>query len=148
VFLWDAAAVTEDGVNIYASKFTWDNPGHLLRHMGMLLYHRGLQEAFKLSPDDARFVAHRIRMYHRVFAFLSVRYFVKKRELWPRELVQLTRRDPTFWLWYPAWALYIAAAYPLRLYDPIKRGDIYHPEAGRTVERPAVLFPEKVGILP
>jgi hypothetical protein len=65
---------TEDGVNIYASKFTWDNPGHLLRHMGMLLYHQELQKAFKLSPDDAAFVAHRIRMYHRVFAFLSPKH--------------------------------------------------------------------------
>jgi hypothetical protein len=57
---------------------------------------------------------------------LTVRYFVKKREAWPLELVNLTRHDPTFWLWYPLRALTISAAYALRLYHPIKRGDIYH----------------------
>lgn len=72
-------------------------------------------------------MAGRVRRYRRLFAFLTVRYFVKKREAWPRELVALTRSDPAFWLWYPAWALYIVAAYPLRFYDPIKCGDIYHP---------------------
>jgi succinoglycan biosynthesis protein ExoW len=119
----------EDGVNIYASKFTWDNPGHLLRHMGILLFHYRLRQNLSLSTDDARLVANRIRQYRRLFAFLTVRYFVKKREAWPRELTTMTRRDPAFWLWYPAWALTISAAYALRLYDPIKRGDIYHAPA-------------------
>jgi hypothetical protein len=46
-----------------------------------------------------------VRLYRRLFAFLTVRYFVKRREAWPRELIAMTRRDPAFWLWYPAWAL-------------------------------------------
>jgi succinoglycan biosynthesis protein ExoW len=121
----------EDGINIYASKFTWDNPGHLSRYMGTLLFHYRLQHTFSFAPDDARLVSARIRLYRRLFAFLTVRYFLKKREPWPRQLIDMTRRDPTFWLWYPAWALTISTAYVLRLYDPIKRGDIHHPAAGR-----------------
>jgi hypothetical protein len=54
-----------------------------------------------------------------------VRYFFKKREAWPRELIDSTRRDPSFLLWYPAWVLYVAITYPLGLYNPIKQGDIY-----------------------
>jgi hypothetical protein len=38
----------------------------------------------------------------------------------------LVRADKSFLLWYPASALYVAAAYSLHLYDPIKRGDVYH----------------------
>ena len=118
-----------DGVNIYAGKYTWENPGHLLRHMGIILYYNRLQQQLPLSPDDASFIAGRVRLYHRVFAFLSVRYFVKKRQLWPRDLRRMTRRDPRFWLWFPAWAFYVAVAYPIGVYDPIRQGDIHHPEA-------------------
>jgi hypothetical protein len=32
----------------------------------------------------------------------ALRRSVKKREKRPRELIDLTRRDPVFWLWHPA----------------------------------------------
>jgi succinoglycan biosynthesis protein ExoW len=43
-----------DGVNIYASKFTWDDPGHLTRHMGILLFHYRLQDTLSLA-ESSRF---------------------------------------------------------------------------------------------
>jgi len=116
-----------DGVNIFASKYTWDDPGHLMKYFGTLLYYEKLRKTCRLSAQDAAFVESLVQRYHRVFAFLSVRYFLKKRELWPRKLVELTRNDPRFWLWYPALALYVSLTYPLGLYDPFKSGDIYRP---------------------
>jgi hypothetical protein len=99
--------------------------------MGVILFHYRLQKTLPLSSDDARLVAGRVRLNRRLFAYLTVRYFLKKREAWPRELIAMTCDDPLFWLWYPAWALYVAAAYSVGLYDPIKSGDVYHPAADR-----------------
>jgi succinoglycan biosynthesis protein ExoW len=120
-----------DGVNIFASKYSWEDPGHLLKYMGTILYYEKLLETCQLSRKDAGFVSGLVRRYHRTFAFLSVRYFVKKRELWPLKLVELTRCDPAFWLWYPAWAGYVLLGYALGFYDPFKRGDI-HPAPEET----------------
>jgi succinoglycan biosynthesis protein ExoW len=124
-------ALFADGVNIFASKFSWDNPGHLMRYFGTILYYNRMLETLPLSKEDAAFATNRRRMYRRLFAFLTVRYFLKKREPWPRTLVDLTRSDRRFWLWYPAWVLYVSATYPLRLYDPVKRGDVFDPGAAR-----------------
>ena len=118
-----------DGVNIFASKYTWNDTGHLFKYMGTILYYERLRKTCQLSCNDAEFVSCIVRRYHRVFAFVSVRYFIKKRELWPRKLVELTRCDPGFWLWFPAWASYVTIAYPLGLYNPFKRGDIYQAPA-------------------
>jgi succinoglycan biosynthesis protein ExoW len=118
-----------EGVNIYESRYSWENPGHLIRHMGIVLYYNKLQHQLPLAADDAAFIAGRAEMFRRVFAFLAVRYFRKKRELWPRELIELTRCDPGFWWWFLPKALYVAAAYPLRLYDPFKSGDIHQQPA-------------------
>jgi hypothetical protein len=113
-----------DGINIFASKFGWDDPGHLCRYFGTILYYRRLDSALPLLKTDLDLVRSRTRMYKRIFAFLSVRYFVKKRKLWPKQLVELTRRDKGFWLWYPKWVIYVLVCYPLGLYDPFK-SDIY-----------------------
>jgi succinoglycan biosynthesis protein ExoW len=122
-----------DGVNIFASKYTWDDPGHLLKYMGTIVYYEKLLKTCALSRKDAAFVSGLVRRYHRVFAFLSVRYFTKKRELWPQKLIELTRSDPGFWLWYPAWVAYVSVGYALGFYDPFKRGDIYRAPAATTV---------------
>jgi succinoglycan biosynthesis protein ExoW len=122
-------ALFADGVNIFASKYTWDNPGHLLKYMGTILFYEKLAATVRLSRSDADFIARHIRLCHRVFAFLSVRYFVKKRELWPRKLMELTRCDRRFWIWYPAWAFFVSIGYVLGLYDPFKRGEIYRAPA-------------------
>jgi succinoglycan biosynthesis protein ExoW len=114
-----------DGVNIFASKYTWDDPGHLLKYMGTILYYKKLLETCQLSGKDTAFVSGLVRRYHRTFAFLSVRYFLRKRERWPRELVELIRCDPGFWLWYPAWTAYVSLGYAMGFYDPFKRGDIH-----------------------
>jgi succinoglycan biosynthesis protein ExoW len=118
-----------DGVNIFASKYTWNDPGHLLKYMGTIVYYEKLLKTCQLSRKDTAFVSGLVRRYHRTFAFLTARYFVKKRELWPRKLVELARCDPGFWLWYPAWTAYIAVSYPLGFYNPFRQGDIYRSPA-------------------
>ena len=128
-------ALFADGVNICAGNFGWDNPGHLLRHMGAIHYFYKVRACLPLVPQDRQFVRSSIRLYRRVFAFLSIRYFIKKRERWSSELVDMARRDPAFWFWYPLWALYVTAAYPLGIYNPIRSGDIYHPSQAGGGER-------------
>lgn len=91
-----------------------------MREMGQIITYYKFQERLALSPENRRAVRGKISCLRASFAFLTVRYILKKREAWPRELVAMTRQDPAFWLWYPVWALYVTAAYPLRVYDPLK----------------------------
>jgi succinoglycan biosynthesis protein ExoW len=107
-----------DGVNIYHGKSSWDDPGHLTKHMGTLLANYKFREKLPLSTDNYRVISYRIKRFRGLFAYLTVRYFVKKRERWPQELRQMVRHDPDFLWWYPAWVLYVAIAYLLRLYTP------------------------------
>lgn len=130
-------ALFADGINIFASTFGWDSPGHLMRYFGTILYYYRVLKTLPLSKDDVDLVLMRTRMYRRVFTFLSVRYFLKKREAWPGKLVELTRRDSEFWLWYPKWVIYMAVCYPLGLYDPFKSGDIHRASDTRQATKPS-----------
>jgi succinoglycan biosynthesis protein ExoW len=109
-----------DGVNIHAGKFGWDDPGHLLRHMGQILACYRFRDKLSLSAPDDAFLSHRIRKLRALFAFFTIRYFLKKRETWPKELRDMVRSDRWFPIWYPLYGLYVAACFPLRLYDPLK----------------------------
>src|SRR5262249_48021441 len=97
----DELVTCADGVNIYASKFSWNDPGHLVRNMGQLISFYQFRECLPLSESNDQFLRNRIRKVRKNFAFLSVRYFLKYREMWPAELVRLARRDHDFYLWYP-----------------------------------------------
>ena len=109
------------GVNIHAGKFSWDDPGHLILYMGKLLACYKWRQKLSLSAQHDHFIAARIKNLRRLFAFLTVRYFLKKRELWPKELREMVHSDPWFMIWYPITALYVSACFPLRLYDPLKK---------------------------
>jgi succinoglycan biosynthesis protein ExoW len=109
-----------DGVNIFASKFSWNDPGHLIRHMGQLLACYRFREELSLSPENRRTLAAKINKVRAAFAFFTLRYFLKKREAWPQELCRMVLTDRRFLVWYPFYILYVAACVPLRLYDPLK----------------------------
>jgi succinoglycan biosynthesis protein ExoW len=112
--------IAADAVNIHASAHSWDSPARLAREMGQIIAYYKFKERLALSPENRRSVTGKINSLRASLAFLTLRYVLKNRQAWPRELTAMTRRDPTFWLWYPAWALYVTAAYPLRFYDPLK----------------------------
>jgi len=114
-----------DGVNIYAGKQGWDSPGHLSLYMGQLLAFYRWRENLRLSEKNRRFIDKRIRNVRRLFAFLTVRYFLKYRQRWSDELVSMTRSDRLFWLWYPYYIVLVIIDYGLlgrrdfaRLADP------------------------------
>ena len=112
-----------DGVNIHAGKFGWDDPGHLIKHMGQLFAYYTWREKLSLSTANNLFVLGRIRRMRALFAFFTVRYFLKKREPWPDELRKLVQSDHTFLWWYPAYCAYVAVCFPLRLFDPLRDPD-------------------------
>jgi succinoglycan biosynthesis protein ExoW len=109
-----------DGVNIYAGTFSWDNPGHLVRYMGQILAFYKFRKYLSLSARNKQFIADNINSVRKRFAFHTVRYFLKKRELWPEELMLMASEDDRFPIWYPLFVLYVAVCYPLGLYDPLK----------------------------
>lgn len=109
-----------EGVNIHAGKYGWDDPGHLIRHMGQLLACYRWRQKLQFSPEQDRFILARIKRLRGLFAFLTIRYFLKKRELWPQELRDMVHADPHFAWWYPAYAAYVSICFPLRLYDPLR----------------------------
>jgi len=109
-----------DGVNIHAGKFSWNDPGHLLRHMAQLLACYTWRDKLSLSTRNDRFLRKRIGRLRALFAFFTIRYFLKKRELWPDELRKLVQSDARFLWWYPAYCAYVALCFPLRLYDPLR----------------------------
>lgn len=116
----DELVTCADGINIYAGRYSWEDPGHLIRHMGILLALYRFRRNLTLSEDDNNFFSRRIKKVRQAFAFLSLRYFLKYRELWPDELTKMTRNDNGFKVWYPLYVLYVAICFPLRLYDPLE----------------------------
>jgi succinoglycan biosynthesis protein ExoW len=116
----DVQVTCGDGINIYASRYSWHDPGHLIRHMSEILKLYSFRDTLRLTNDNRSDVARRVRFYRTKFAYLSARYFLKHREAWPHELVTMTRKDPRFWLWYPAYVFCVSTGYALRLYDPLK----------------------------
>lgn len=107
-----------EGVNEFAGRGGWNNPANLGVHMSQLLAYRRFGERLALSPEIVRFNNWRIRKVRALFAFLTVRSFVKFRTSWSNEVVTLIHDDRSFWLWYPFYTAYVFVAYPLRLYDP------------------------------
>lgn len=109
-----------DGVNIYSSNFDWNEPGHLARHMGLLLMLYRFRETLRLTEDDFSFFNTRIRKLRQAFAFLSMRYCMKYRTGWSAELSEMIRSDRRFWRWYPLHVAYVGVCYPLGLYNPLQ----------------------------
>jgi len=109
-----------DGVNIYSSKYDWNEPGHLERHMGILLALYRFRDTLRLSEEDAKFFDHRIRKIRRAFAWLSVRYYLKHRSWQSSQLHSMIRSDRRFWKWYPLNVAYVGVCYPLGLYSPLQ----------------------------
>jgi succinoglycan biosynthesis protein ExoW len=108
-----------DGINIYASRFSWEDPGHLILHMGFIVALYKFREKLPLKKEEDLDFYRRIKMIRKIFAFLTIRYFLKKRELWPKELMELVHTDPKFWFWYPLNVLYVSVCFPLHLFDPL-----------------------------
>jgi succinoglycan biosynthesis protein ExoW len=107
-----------DGVNIHSSKSTWDDPGHLAKHMAQLLAFARWRQRLWLSPEHDRLIVGSILRARALFAFLTIRYFLKKRVTWSMELRDMVRADPDFLRWYPRYAAYVSVCFPLRLYKP------------------------------
>jgi succinoglycan biosynthesis protein ExoW len=110
-----------EGLNIYSSKYSWEDSGHLLRQMGLILAFYKYRERLSLSAMNDGFLANRLRILRAAFAFFTVRYFVRIRKPWPQELRDMVHSDRRFKLWYPLYVLYVAVCFPLRLYDPLKK---------------------------
>jgi len=108
------------GINIYAAKYSWEDPGHLIRYMGEILRLYEFCKHLPLSRENAIKVADEIEFSRKCFTYLTVRWFFKKRELWPPELVKMTRSDPKFWFWYPFYVPYVLVCFSLRLFRPIR----------------------------
>jgi len=109
-----------DGVNVHASKATWDDAGHLSRAMSGILACYKFRDKLDLSPKIDRHLRTKIRRLRSVFAYLTVRFFLKTRQLWTEELRSLVRDDKSFCSWYLPLVAYVTICYPLRLYDPMK----------------------------
>jgi succinoglycan biosynthesis protein ExoW len=110
--------ICADGVNIFYSKYDWDDPGHLVRQMGQLMKSYHYLEQLSLSPADRRYVLTCIKRERRDFAFFSLRSFVKNKFRWPAGFYAMVRQDFDFWHWYPLHAIYVLFSLPLHLYSP------------------------------
>lgn len=108
-----------DGVNMFAGTFSWNDDSHLKRYMGLLLASYAWRKELPLSKANDQFMARRITRLRRLFAFLTMRYVLRFKQLWRHDLVAMTRNDPTFWRWYPVNVLYVGMCFPLRLYNPL-----------------------------
>ena len=74
----------------------------------------------RISAANARIVAQRIKALRRLFAFLSIRYFIKHRKPWTTELRDMVRGEPHFLSWYLPCVAYVMLGYPLHFYDPLQ----------------------------
>lgn len=110
-----------DGVNIWVTKDGWDDPSHFTRHLAQLLALYKMRDTLPLSTANARFIGGRIAKLRALFAFLTIRYIVKVRKPWPKELATMARDDRRFLFWYPLYALYVTVCFPLRLYNPLQK---------------------------
>ena len=109
-----------DGVNIYAGNSDWNNPGHLVRYMGQILAFNAWKKELCLGKKNEHLVNDRLLKVRKLFCFLSARYFLKKREKWSPELMQMVRSDSQFWFWYPVYLVYVGILFPLRRYSPLE----------------------------
>ena len=109
-----------DGINIHVSRYSWNDPGHLALYFGMAQAFCRIGERIPLSANNARFVAGRVKSLRRLFAFLTMRHFIKHSEPWPSELREMVRSDDGFLSWYLPSLAYVTFCYPLRLYSPLQ----------------------------
>ena len=108
-----------DGINIWHSRYGWDAPAHKVSHLCIVLSEQKMRKFLPLSEKNRQYLNFAITQRRRFFAYLTVRWALKKREIWPADLAKIAKSDPTFWLWYPLNVLYVAILYPLRLYTPL-----------------------------
>ena len=109
-----------DGINIYASTYNWDNPANFIRYMGEIAMFNECRKHLRFSARSDATARARIRGLRKLFAFHTLRYGLKIRKSWPADLKETVSRDQSFWWWYPLYVLYVAIAYPIRLYNPVK----------------------------
>jgi succinoglycan biosynthesis protein ExoW len=114
----DINVVCGEGVNVFYSKYNWDDPGHLVREVGQLLALYRYSDALPLSRDDRAYLMSCVKRERNDIAFFAARWFLKERLRWPRGLADLKRADARFWRWLPLHAMYVLLLYPLRLYRP------------------------------
>jgi succinoglycan biosynthesis protein ExoW len=94
-----------DGVNVYFSNLSWDQPG-CLRRMADRLNSFHIIEAFVHThaahdTDARRFVEQKIASLQRMAALISARGLLKRIAGFAGETRAMARRDPRFWSWYP-----------------------------------------------
>jgi succinoglycan biosynthesis protein ExoW len=70
--------IAADAVNIHASAHSWDSPARLVREMGQIIAYYKFKERLALSPENRRAVTGKITILRASFAFLTVRYLLKK----------------------------------------------------------------------
>ena len=106
------------GVNIHGGMFGWESANSLVLYMNQILACYKWREKLSLPRELDEFLVTRIRRLRALFSFLAIRYFLKKRQLWPKELVQAVRCDSSFIWWYPLYSAYVVVGLPLGFYDP------------------------------
>jgi succinoglycan biosynthesis protein ExoW len=109
-----------DGIGIWESRFGWDTPAHRSSQLSRVLAAQEMRKKLPLSKENKQQLDFTITRYRRFFAYLTVRWLLKKREWWSTEIGQMARSDPKFWLWYPLCVLYVASFFLLRLYTPLQ----------------------------
>lgn len=114
----DVNVVCAEGVNVFYSKYNWDDPGHLVREVGQLLALYRYFDTLPLSGHDGAYLRSCVSQERNDIAFFAARSFLKNRLRRPPGLIDLKRRDARFWRWFPLHALHVLLLYPLGLYRP------------------------------
>lgn len=109
-----------DGVNIYFSKYSWGDEGHLERHMGELLAAYAMRKELLLSGPDEAYMCWRIDECRKRVAFFTLRWFLKTMQPWSSRLKAMVASDPGFLKWYLVCLLYVGILFPLKRYRLIE----------------------------
>jgi succinoglycan biosynthesis protein ExoW len=109
-----------DGIGIWHNRYGWDEPTHAISQLCRVLSAQEMKKNIPMSEANMRYIDGEITRLRRFYAYLSIRWLLKKRELWSAATTKLTRYDRAFWVWYPLAALYVTIGLPLRFYAPPK----------------------------
>ena len=72
------------GINVYYSTFSWDDEGHIRRHMGDLLGTYAIRSDLQLTAEGEALIDKRIVDLRRLNAFFLLRWALKGRLSWFR----------------------------------------------------------------
>lgn len=109
-----------DGIGVWENRYGWDAPTHRISQLSRILTEQEMRKKLLLSRENKQYLDFQITQYRRFFAYLMIRWFLKKRELWSNDIGKMARFDSNFWLWYMLNVIYVAVFFPLKRYTPLK----------------------------